>query len=362
MAEQLQAIAETLSASRSPMVVVDAIDLAAAAAAIDLARATSAVLVHAEPDDIAVTQEQGLFLTTLSEAAKRADSIIALGNMDDSDDINRAIKTLRTGDKPRTAFHLDTGPNSPAGLSNTARQAVTDCSLIDILGALKATAAGHPINTASQAASLAEKVRAHMDDATYGVFVFQVGHLSRCSLFAAMALADELSKTTRWTLLPIGCPPGQAELTRMALSLTGRPPPLTFRSCHVHHDHTTLQPDALIADGDVDTIIWISASQRPRPHWLSTVKSVIAIDAHPEGSPAPNTIHHLPIGISGRDYPAILAPTDLGGFIALHPSDSAQQKPTPLSRTLSNLTAAVICAFEPHTAARESLGRSGASA
>ena len=102
-------------------------------------------------------------------------------------------------------------------------------------------------------------------------------------------------------------------MIRMATSLTGLPPPMAFRCGRAHHDHATLDPRRLVAEGDVDAIVWVSASTRTRPEWLSGSAPLIAVDANAPG----NAAHHIAIGTAGVDYPAIIEPPELSGYTAL---------------------------------------------
>lgn len=72
-------IAKMLGASRNPLILVDAIDLAGAVTAVELARAAEATLDHAEPSNVRLMQDQGWLATTPGEAVLRGDTILFVG-------------------------------------------------------------------------------------------------------------------------------------------------------------------------------------------------------------------------------------------------------------------------------------------
>lgn len=347
------AVVETLAQSASTLVLVDAIDLAGAAAALELSRTLRATLALAEPDDIASRQEQGLFTATAAEAARRTDRLVLLGSFSATARSDEGLRRLMGAPALERIVHLDTG--SAADFANLQarleieRVALKDLTLVDTLGALKVSLAGGILNSAHPAAVLAREISSAFENARYGVMAYQPGAVSRYVMFAAMALADSLSKTDRWVLVPISNPPGQSEMTRMALSLTGLPPPVSFARARPWHDHASLNPKRLLADGDIDTVVWISASRRPRPDWLAGAK-LVAIDANEPGTAA----HHVAIGRAGVDYAAIMEPAEHAGFVSRTPGETSAPGPSnqTAARALADLADALAARMGGPAAAR----------
>lgn len=339
MPPEYAAVAETLANSASTLVLVDAIDLAGAAAALELARTLRATLALSEPDDIACRQEQGLFTVSSDEAAKRCDRLVLLGSFSANASSNEGLRRLMEAPGVKRIVHLDTG--NSAGFADLQtkvtieRIAIGDLALVDTLGALKVLLSGGILDTSNPNAIVASEIAGAFENAAYGVLAYGAGALSRYAMFAAMALADSLAKTHRWSLVPISSAPGQSEMTRMSLSLTGLPPPISFARERPRHDHETFAPKALVAGSDVDTAVWISASRRPRPDWLSGVK-VVAVDATPEAD--------IAIGVAGVDYGAILEPGEVSGFVSIAPGKSDGSTPSA-AHALAALTDAVAAAL-----------------
>ncbi|MEL7047754.1 MAG: hypothetical protein AAFO75_02140 [Pseudomonadota bacterium] len=339
MTPELQAIAAKVAASQSTLVVVDAIDLAAAEAALSFARSCSAIVAHAEPDDIEVLQNQGYFTTSPSEAALRGDVVLVVGALSDNAISDEGFNRILNKPDLKAVVHLDTG-DSPAiktPIAKPERIAVSADELPDVLGTVTAMMADRPVNGETAIAAKAAHLRETLENATYGIMAHETGRLPRYSLFAAMALADELSKTTRWSLLPVGRASGQSELIRMTQATSGLPPPLQFNACRGHHDSATLDPQALTEDGDVQTLVWISASTSPRPAWLRKAPTLIAIDANPKA----DADHHITTGVAGVDYTALLDPSELSAFIALKPSGETRDD-LALAPLLATLTEHVL--------------------
>lgn len=324
------------------MIVVDAIDLAGATAALDLARATSALIVHAEPDDLEALQNQGYFTTSPSEAALRGDRIVVLGGISEVAASDEAFRRIIAKPGIETILHLDTGGVQLASCTTHQIQRIelTTTELIDTLGTATATASGTLAVSDTPAARHARLLTSFAEGTAYGIMCHETGHLDRHALLAAMALANELASTTRWSLLPIGRRAGQSELIRMAQASTGLPPPLDFRVCRPRHDHVTIDPQQRIADGDVDQVIWISASKTTPPAWVRAAAALITIDA----SGQIDGTNHIHVGVAGVDFPALIDPAEMSGTIALQPSDGPTSTPT-MATVLETLTQQIRAAL-----------------
>lgn len=311
-ASAIASTAAELTNAKSLLIVVDAIDLKGAAAVTELARATSAILTHARPDDIAAIQTQGLFTITAAEAVQHADALVIVGSVSEPQTADEGLRRLLGSEHVKSRLHLDTGPATAPIADNLTRIALPETALSDVLGALKAKISGAPVTAGNPATVIAEKVAPHLDTASYTVFAFPTGGLDRYALYALMALADTINAEKRAGLTNLFAPPGQSELTRMATSLTGLPPPLDFRSCRGLHDPLILAPATLIADGDIDLVVYISAANQERPAWLSDAQRLVTI-APSEASEG--SVRHIPVGVAGVEHPALLEPTELASCI-----------------------------------------------
>lgn len=323
----IHSIATQLRSSTQPAIVVDAIDLAGAAEAVHLAKAAGAVLDHAAADTIAIFQEQEWLGTTPGEAGLRADAVLIVGPVSEAMASAEAVRRLIAGGTAQRTIKIiaDAGNSASAaqqlanGLSNLAPSGL---SLIETLGAIRAKCGGRPVTLNANAMGAIEALAEWMKNAKYGVAVFARGALSDLEGHALTGLLDDLSETTRWTAMVVDGGPGQNELQRMTLGLTGLPQPLAFTSSGVIHDVHRFGIRNLLARQECDFVLWISASERQAPDWLSTAPGFAAITAAP--APIAGASMQLDIGIAGVDYEAVLEASELAAMVSFTPSQSGR--------------------------------------
>lgn len=316
------AIAKFLGASRQPLIVIDAIDLAGAAAAIDLARASAAVLDHAEPTNVRLMQDQGWLGTTQGEAVLRADAVLLMGSLSPNLTNDEAFRKLT--ERPGRALYY-IGPKSTA--PNVAGLNVIDTGnapAFETVGTLRALVAGRPVAASEALAGYAEKLKS----AKYGVAAFSSGALDELTGFALAGLIEDLSVTTRWTALPLGIASGQGELIRMSLALTRLPPPVSFVKSVAQHDPWLFGAANIVKRGEADLVVWASASERPVPDWVSKAPRVVVISSHRQ--PLRGVGAQIETGVAGVDHAAIIEPAELGTFAAITPAKQSS-RPTAAS-------------------------------
>jgi formylmethanofuran dehydrogenase subunit B len=329
------AIAKALSASRQPLIVIEAIDLAGAAAAVELARAAGSVLDHAEPTNVRLMQDQGWIGTTQGEAVLRADAVLLTGPLAPGLAHDEAFRKLT--DRPGRALYY-IGPAAAA--PNLPGLTVIDtgnAAALESIGVLRALVAGRPVKAEAAMAAHAEKLKA----AKYGIAAFSTGALDDLTGMALAGLVEELSATTRWTALPLGTPAGQSELIRMCLGLTRLPPPLSFARAVAQHDPWLYGATNILKRGESDLVVWIAASERPMPEWTMRAPRVVAISSHRQ--PLRGVGLQVETGVPGVDHAAILEPAELGAFAAL----------TPATQSTRPTAAAVLRAITSEVAAKE---------
>jgi formylmethanofuran dehydrogenase subunit B len=330
-APAIQDIAKKLQQSKQPTVVIDAIDLAGAAEAVHLARAAGAVLDHGAPDTIALFQEQEWLGTTPGEAALRADAVLLVGPLEasfanaetlrrllSSRDRSRTIAALNTNDIAQDVLDLtDTAPEfgGPNGLG-----------LVEMLGAIRSTVADRPTTLKGDSKDQIATLAKWMSDAKYGVAVFARGAINDLEGHALTGLIDDLSETTRWTALALDSGPGQGELQRMALGLTGLPQPVAFSGAHAVHDPLRFGARNALARNECDFVLWVSASERPVPAWLQDAPVLTAVSA--AQGPLSGVATQVDVGVAGVEYDAVLEASELGAFVGFTPQDNTNGRPS----------------------------------
>lgn len=325
------AIAKLLGASRNPLILVDAIDLAGAAAAVELARVTGATLDHAEPTNVRLMQQQGWLGTTPGEAGLRADAVLWVAPLAGSLANDEACRKLAANRPDRAHYYVGpsaTAPDIPGLILIDSGNA----PVFETIGLLRALVAGRKIPLPSEAIrASAEKLKS----AKYGIAAFASGALDDLTGMSVAGLVEDLSVTTRWSALPLGMAAGQGELIRMALALTRLPPPLSFAKPVAAHDPWLYGSANVLQRGEADAVLWVASSERPLPDSLARVSRVAAISAHRQ--PLRGIALQIETGIAGVDHAAIIEPSELGAFTALTPAkQSARASVASVLRAISN--------------------------
>lgn len=319
----IEKAAALLEQSRAPVVVVNRVDLAGAAAAIALAQKAGAVLDHAAPTGLGPSQEQGTLGTVPGEAYLRADLVIVAGPITDTLSQDAAFVRLTTPSPTRSVVRLGSAEATGGLLSSAENFRLDGLELVAQLGVLNALAQGRPVNLDDRQTLEATRfVEQRMTQAKYGVFVFAPDAIDAHAQFMMMALANVLSAETRWSVLPLGRPAGQAELIRMCQALTGLPPPLSFAGRRPVHDPLLYRAVDVIGRRETDAILWVSACEEVPPDWISGVP-LAAVTARPDAILAASA--QINIGQPGIDYPA-LTEGALTGVVTAHAQTSQVSK------------------------------------
>lgn len=307
-------IAMAITNSSNPLLIVDAIDLSGAAAAVELARAASLTLDTAHPTALGPLQEVGYIGTSPTEAHVRGDHLLWVGPFDEAAATDEAVRRLLSADKTHTRL----GAAEPAfATADMTEIALGNRTAADTLGLLRARVGGKPVALDAEQISALDAHVAALKAAKFGVAVFAGAALSDLEQIQLMGLIEDLSAEGRWTLLMVGAQPGQSELNRMALGLTGRPTPLSFRGGRGYYDPSLYAAAPMIEDRTADLIIYVSASDAAPPSALLSCAPTIAITAGE--SAVPRAAAQVSVGVPGVDYAAILEPSELGAFTSLGP-------------------------------------------
>lgn len=327
------AAVDLITESRNPTLIIDAIDLAGAAAAVNLAKVANMRLDHAAQEHLTPLQELGFLGTMPGEAGLRADMVLWIGatsHLIETDEAARRLlfdqNNLSESKKtPRKHLCIAAPGQSPAE-SRIKQIPLGDRPVLDTLGLLRARVKAQPTALDTSTQDDIDGVVAELKSAKYGVAVFAAGRLSFLEQTNLMALIDDLSSETRWTLLPMDQPVGQAELARMTLALTGLITPLAFLNGRARHDGYFYGAEQSIARGETDLVIWLSSSTSAIPTQFLGAPNTIAITAHDTAPSGVDT--HIRIGIPGVDHSAILEPAELACAVAITPSQTNSAHPT----------------------------------
>ena len=312
--------AEILSQARSPLFMISA-DVGGTRAALRLADRLGAVVDHPDSDalfrNLRVLQDAGAFATTLSEIRNRADLVLVVGP-DPTPAVPRFYercvvpqKTL-LGDAPlnRQLYRLGPPATSPDGELPAMR--TLPCAMEDLPAAVAALGAllrGRPAaaSTRDDLAPLAAQLKA----ARYAVIVWAPGLFSSGGELVAQALleiARLLNRSTRAAVLALGGGGNLLGVNQVCLWQTGFPLRTSFGSGGPEHDLHRFSGRRMIAAGEADALVWISAFAAAVP----PAADLPAIVLTPRlAADAVTPAVHLPIGTPGLDHAGQVFRTDL---------------------------------------------------
>jgi hypothetical protein len=312
-AERTAAVAATakaLAKARRPLILAGAIDLAGAAAAVELGLSAGAVLAHEEPMGVAPFQESRFLGTTPGEAHLRSDTVLFVGDGADAAAAAAGLEALTHPGETRKVLHLRAGNAGPE-------------RLVAVIGALRALVAGRPLSPDDALAEWLRPIADALKQARYGVAV-AAPDCPDLALESLFGLVDELAVQRRFATLVLGRPPGQWELLRVCLAMAGLPPPLDLAGPRLRSDACRFAPEALVARGGVDVALWLSTRPGAPPGWLTGVP-VAALC--PGGAPLPGAVAQISAGSPGIDAAGLVFDPRLGAVTAASPHQAAARPP-----------------------------------
>ncbi len=326
----IQRAAALIAASAAPLVAGLAAEVDGVREALALADACGAAVDHLWADGLMRLLlpliDRGAVQTSLSEMRNRADFVLVLG----PDPRRIAPRLFERALPPAGLFLPPRGERQlvflagepeaelPAHLNSEIIPAPPQ-HLAELAGALSRLFAGRrlprPAVAGVPAARLAELVE-RMRQARYGVAVFAPGLIdipeADLAIAAILHLVQELNRATRWAALPVAGGDGLVGASQTMLWQSGVPLRSRFTASGPRFAPRRLAAERVLARGEADLLIWISAF-RPVPP-PETETPVIAL-AHPETRFRRPPAVCFPIGVPGVDHGGATFRTD--GLVAL---------------------------------------------
>jgi formylmethanofuran dehydrogenase subunit B len=266
--EAVGAAARILIDSRQPLFGGLATDVAGARALYRLAAATGAIcdpaggrtLMHS----LRALQDRGQFTTTLAEVRTRADVIVCLGAAPTAryPEFFRRIAIGAVEHVAQRHIAFVGAPADPAlhGLAGTSVESIAlEGDLYATTALLSALASRRAVRDAPPAlAALAERLLA----ARYGVIVTDAAALpdeGALILEVIERLVATLNSDTRAGWLALGGADGASTVNQVFAWLSGLPLRSRVAARGIEHEPLAFDARALLADGAVDALLWISS-------------------------------------------------------------------------------------------------------
>nr|WP_294523989.1 hypothetical protein [uncultured Rhodopila sp.] len=324
------AAASLLAASRSAVLAGLGTDVAGARASVALARAIGASIDHMDAEavfaNLEVMRRAGWIVTTPLQTRARADVVLLVGDglLEAWPDMAARLalsEAPRVTGGGRQVVHLCPGAEL-AESTATPRVMATPGPAIHVLptvaagklvlptlAALRAIVAGRNTSLDEAAAASLRNLAATLTAARFGVIVWSSATLDTLAVEMLCGLIDDLNRTTRFAGLPLAPANGAEAVTQTLTWTTGFPPRTGFAAPAPQHDPWRFDAGRLIASGEADAAVWISAFSPKPPDWEPTIALVPAGTAFPT---PPQVVFE--VGCPGRDHDAMLFDPALGGI------------------------------------------------
>jgi formylmethanofuran dehydrogenase subunit B len=319
--------AEILRVSRQPLFAGLAADTAGVRAALQLAERTGGIVDHVGADglfrNLRVVQDSGWMTTTLSEVRNHVDFVLIIGP-DPTPQFPRFFErcigppqTLYTDSRPLPAVVRLGPPGKPAGHKAHAAVSEIPCSierLPEAVAALRCFVNGRPVGDAAAADVAVADLRRLADglkSARYGVVTWMAGAFDFANAeLLVQSVADlvrDVNQTTRCAALPLAGADNVIGANQVCIWQAGVPLRTNFGSGVPQHDPRLYATSRLLADGEIDALVWISTF-RPLPPPAAELPTVVI--ATPGAPPARRPEVYIPVGMPGIDHAGDIFRTD----------------------------------------------------
>jgi formylmethanofuran dehydrogenase subunit B len=342
------AAAQLLARSGQPVIAGLGADIEGARAAIALAERVGGVVDHmhsaALMRDLDCLRETGVMLTTPGEARVRADVLLLAGDA-----------------LPQTWPGLNERLLRPAARPNgvdVARRIVwlapeADATIPAFVGEIEVVAAGLGTTLAANLAALRARIKSRpvarapiplptldalaavLKRARFGVAVWTAARLGALELEMLNGLVRDLNETTRFSTLPLAAPDNGVGVLAACGWMTGFPMRTGFGAGAPVHDPWRFDAERLVASGETDCALWISAFAAPPPAWGAAVKFIALSERATQFAEEPNV--RIVVGRPGVDHDAIVHSPDAGTLVAV--AASARSPAPSVAEALERIAA-----------------------
>jgi formylmethanofuran dehydrogenase subunit B len=127
-------------------------------------------------------------------------------------------------------------------------------------------------------------------------------------------LVRDLNETTRFSTLPLAAPDNGAGVLAACGWTTGFPMRTGFGAGAPLHDPWRFDAERLVAAGETDCALWISAFGAPPPKWREKLDFIALSDSAMPFADAPQV--QIVVGRPGVDHDAVVHSADTGTLVA----------------------------------------------
>ncbi|HEY3621213.1 MAG TPA: tungsten formylmethanofuran dehydrogenase [Roseiarcus sp.] len=325
--EAAAAAARLLARSTQPLIAGLGVDIDGARAAIALAERVGGVIEHMHSAallrDLDCLRETGVMLTTPGEARVRADVVLLVGDgllqgwpqlierllrppaRPEGADVKRRIVWLAPQAEARIPGFDGDIEVVAAGLG---------AMLAANLAALRARVKGRPVAQTKIPLPALDALIGVVKGARFGVAVWTAASLGALEIEMLNGLVRDLNETTRFSTLPLSAPDNGAGVLAACGWTTGFPMRTGFGPGDPIHDPWRFDAERLVASGETDCVLWISAFGAAPPAWRSAVNFIALCERTTQIAEEPSV--RIAIGRPGVDHDAVMHSSDVGTLVA----------------------------------------------
>jgi formylmethanofuran dehydrogenase subunit B len=157
--------------------------------------------------------------------------------------------------------------------------------------------------------------------ARFGVAVWTAASLGALEIEMLHGLVRDLNDTTRFSTLPLAASDNGAGVLAACGWTTGFPMRTGFGAGVPIHDPWRFDAERLLASGETDCVLWISAFGTAPPAWPSTVNVIALCERTAQFARAPNV--RITIGRPGVDHDTVMHSSAVGTLVAMTASARA---------------------------------------
>ena len=309
----IEGAAKLLASSRCPLIAGLGTDIAGARAAITLADRIGAIVDHMHSDaalrDLDVMRSSGMLMTTPTEAQVSADAILLIGP--GSGEAWRELPA-RLFAAPQQRENGSPVERRICCICPSSRWPIPASAVVvkgqrkeipRFLAVLRARLADRPVGKTRISSSQLDQIAIALKAARFGVAVWSAAEMDALSIEMLCGLLNDLNAATRFSGLPLAPPDNALGVTQACAWMTGLPVRTGFARALPEHDAWLFDGHRVVADGEVDCLLWISAYRATTPPWRSA-PPMIALAARESNFDRPPRVH-ISVGCPGVDHAAV---------------------------------------------------------
>jgi formylmethanofuran dehydrogenase subunit B len=313
--------AEMLRQAKSPLYAGLGTEVEGMRAVMAIADRTGGIVDHMNGNammrNLRAFQYRGWMTTTMAEVKNRADLLIFVGT--DARDYPRFFERIvwskwamfNPPPQGREIVFLGCGLDLPGGRSpKQVKASYLSCDIKDlgnVIAALRALLNGYPLQAKSVAGITIAELKAlgeRMRVARYGVMIWEPAKLdfphADLTIQMVCELVKDLNRTLRFTGFPLGGNEGGQSIQSVCAWQSGYPLRVSFARGHPEYDPDRYATERLLANREVDVLIWISSITAGRTPPVTAIPTLVLSEPGMKFAQEPSV--YIPVGTPGLDH------------------------------------------------------------